>query len=134
MILFVASRCCSSKKPRPDGLRLMDPEYWRLQTTASGTQHEFFFHATIEELDHAWHRLANPLPAGFGPNDSALHNQHGIAVAEEAIALSDRLAIRFPHQFDAGDRGDKHEQSRARQVKIGDQRIDHPATVRRVDE
>src|SRR5205814_6077334 len=60
-------------------------------------------------------------------------DQHAIAVAVKAITLADRFSIGFEQEFPAGERAYQHEQSRARQMKIGKQKIDMSKLVGLVD-
>ncbi len=67
-------------------------------------------------------------------------NEHRIAVAEEAVALANRLGIRRQNQFASarligGSEGaDEHQQGRAREMKICEERVHDFEVVRRIDE
>src|SRR5690606_7632462 len=50
--------------------------------------------------------------------------QAGVAVGIEAIARRDGVIVSRAHGVEAGEGGDKHEQRRPRQMKIGHQRVD----------
>ena len=64
----------------------------------------------------------------------ARKHQHGIAVAEEAVALAHRVRVGREHQLAAGERRHQHQQRRLRQMEVGQQRIDHPEAIARADE
>ena len=49
------------------------------------------------------------------------HNQHAVPIAEEAIALTDRLLIRLHHQLLACECADKHDERGLRQMEIREQ-------------
>ena len=60
--------------------------------------------------------------------------QHRIAVAEEAVALVDRVRIQRADVLEAGERADQHQQRALRQVEVGDQHIDDAKRKARRDE
>jgi hypothetical protein len=55
-------------------------------------------------------------------------NQAAVAVGEEPIARGDGVAIGRAHALAAGEGRDQHEQSRLRQVEIGQQQVDDAET------
>src|SRR5262245_55228944 len=67
------------------------------------------------------------------PPSPLLANKHGVAVTVETILLADCLFIGGFRKFSAGERGDKKQQRRLRQVKVRDQAIDNPELVRRIN-
>ena len=60
-------------------------------------------------------------------------DQHAITIAEETIPFLDRLSIGFEHEFLSRQSTDEHQQRRLREVKVGQQRIDHLEVVGRID-
>ena len=60
--------------------------------------------------------------------------QHRVAVAEEAVARVDRVAVQRHHVRVAGEGGDEHQQRAARQVEVGDQAVDDAELEARRDE
>src|SRR5215475_9560758 len=60
---------------------------------------------------------ANP---GVGRSNSTVH-EHGVAVAEEAIAGGDGVAVGGEDALGAGERADQHEQGRLGEMEVGDQ-------------
>src|SRR5687768_7007634 len=50
--------------------------------------------------------------------------QHRVPVAVEAVALFDRLAVEAQDALAAREGADQHEQRAARQVEVGEQRVD----------
>src|SRR5262245_66052287 len=58
------------------------------------------------------------------------HNQHGVAVAEEAIAFQNGGGVGSLQQFYAGEGADQEQQRRARQVEVRDQCIDDAEVIR----
>src|SRR5205823_12262486 len=62
-----------------------------------------------------------------------LQDQHAIAIAIKSIALANRFRVGVQQKFAAGERADEHEQSRARQMKIREKRIDNVKFKRQVD-
>src|SRR5690242_10425275 len=65
--------------------------------------------------------------------DGTSQNQHAIAVTEKPIPLSHGFLIRAQNKFTTGKSTHQHKQSRARQMKIGKQNVDHTKLVRRVN-
>src|SRR6266567_283907 len=67
-------------------------------------------------------------------------NEHRIAVAEEAVALANRLGIRGQNQITSAcligssEGADEHQQGRAREMKICKERVRDFEVVRRIDE
>src|SRR5688572_25137267 len=53
-----------------------------------------------------------------------LQHQHAIAVAVKPVAFADRFRIRLEKKFPAREGADEHQQRRARQMKISQERID----------
>ena len=49
---------------------------------------------------------------------TAVAQEHAVAVAEEEVALADRLRVRAADRLHAGEGGDEHEQRRLRQVEV----------------
>jgi hypothetical protein len=58
-------------------------------------------------------------------------DQHGVAIAVKAIPLLDGLAICGEDAFTTGERGNQHQQGRARQVEIRDEALDDAKAVAR---
>src|SRR5689334_25341625 len=56
-------------------------------------------------------------------------NKHRIAVAVEAVALIDGVAVRAANIIHAAERGNQHEQGGLRQVEIGEQALDDVKAV-----
>src|SRR6185436_12780726 len=61
-------------------------------------------------------------------------DQHRIAIAEEAVAVLDRMTVRDADILCAAERRYQHEQRRFREMEIGEQALDHPEPVARQDE
>ena len=61
-------------------------------------------------------------------------DEHGVAVAEEAVALGHRVGVGAADRLDAGQRRHQHQQGRLGQVEVGDQGVDHAVLVARRDE
>src|SRR5690606_32489261 len=61
-------------------------------------------------------------------------NQHRVAEAEKAVPLLHRLAIRGQRPLPAQEGADQHEQAGAGQVEVGQQAVDDPPAVARIDE
>src|SRR6266568_6380746 len=67
-------------------------------------------------------------------------NEHRIAVAEEAVALANRLGIRGQNQITSAcligssEGADEHQQGRAWEMKICKERVRDFEVVRRIDE
>src|SRR5712692_698422 len=61
-------------------------------------------------------------------------DRHGVAITVEPVALADRRAIRLRHGLVAAEGAYQHEQGRAGQVKIGEQPVDGPERIGRVNE
>src|SRR3546814_19174562 len=61
-------------------------------------------------------------------------DQHRIAIAEEAIALGDGMAIRGHHPFMTAVRADQHQQRALGQMEIGQQSNDDAEAITRRDE
>src|SRR5438046_18722 len=55
-----------------------------------------------------------------------LQEEHGVAVAVEAVALLHRCLIGPPDQINAAQRAHEQEQARPWQVEVGQERIDGP--------
>ena len=62
------------------------------------------------------------------------NNQHRIAVAVEAILFANRLPIGFGNQFPAAKRLHQHQQRRAREMEVRQQRVDRAELERRANE
>src|SRR6266508_670989 len=60
--------------------------------------------------------------------------EHGIAVAEEAVLPLHRLPVRGEHTPRAAEGADEHEQRRAGEVKVRDERVHRAERVGRADE
>ena len=63
----------------------------------------------------------------------ALGDEHAITIAKEFVALGHRVLICGNGVLKAGKRAHQHDQSRLRQVEIGNQGIDHLIVIARVD-
>src|SRR4030095_12196305 len=59
--------------------------------------------------------------------------QHRVAVAEEAIARSDRVRVRRADSVYASERRHQHQQRRAWQMEIGEQAVDDTEAIARRD-
>src|SRR5690349_5222780 len=59
--------------------------------------------------------------------------QHGIAIAEKAIALIYRMLVSTADIFESAKRGHEHHQGRARKMEIGQQPLDYAKPVSRGD-
>ena len=57
--------------------------------------------------------------------------QHGIAIAEEAVALSDRMGIGGLHEIEPDEGRHQHQQGGFRQMKVGDQLVNHLKAIAR---
>jgi hypothetical protein len=66
--------------------------------------------------------------------EEELEDQHAIAIAIKAIVLANRLAVGAEQELAACKRAYQHEQSRARQMKIRQQKIDSSKIVWRINE
>jgi hypothetical protein len=79
-----------------------------------------------------------PLGDAFALKDSEeaeeLQNQHAIAVAVESIALANCFLVGPKQKLAAGKCAHEHEQTRARQMKIRQQKIDGLKPIRRINE
>src|SRR5437868_3777155 len=80
-----------------------------------------------------WRMPARAWPS-VAMTSNSMVEQHRIAVAEEAIALGDRVAVRREHAIGAGERAHQHEQRRFREVEVGDEVVDDAKLVARIDE
>src|SRR5271165_6220715 len=82
------------------------------------------------------------LVASAGRNDarkqrdpaSSSQNQHCVAIAEEAVTAANCLEISLTDQLDSNQGADQNQQAAARQVKIGDERVQSAKDVSRPDE
>src|SRR5208337_877796 len=82
------------------------------------------------------------LVASAGRNDarkqrdpaSSSHNQHCVAIAEEAVTAANCLEISFTDQLDSDQGAYQNQQAAAWQVKIGDERVQSAEDVSRLDE
>src|SRR5260370_4495155 len=61
-------------------------------------------------------------------------DRHSVAITVEPVALADRRAIRLRHGLVAAEGAYQHEQGRAGHVKIGEQPVDGPERIGRVNE
>src|ERR1700736_5306820 len=59
------------------------------------------------------------------PSSTSSSDEHAVAVREEPIPGFDRMTIRGESVFSARKRAHQHQQSRLRQVEVGEQRLDH---------
>lgn len=66
--------------------------------------------------------------------ETKLKDQHGIAVAVEAIAKANGLCVSVSDQLFTRQRGDQDEQAASGQVEIRDQRVEAPENVTGADE
>ena len=64
----------------------------------------------------------------------APEQQAGIAIGIEPVAGFDRMRIGALHQVETAKRRDQHEQCRARQMEIGQQRVDGTEPIARRNE
>src|SRR6267378_2025107 len=69
-----------------------------------------------------------------GGGRGRLQDEHAIAVTVEAISDTDRFLVRTKNEFASSKRTHQHQQGRAREVKIGQQRIDKSKRKRRINE
>src|SRR5205085_7116879 len=67
-------------------------------------------------------------------SDLALLDEHGVAVAEEAVVFLNGAVVSAADQLVAAERADQDEQGAARQVKVGQQGIDSAEGKWRADE
>src|ERR1700722_5120496 len=59
------------------------------------------------------------------PSSTSSSHEHAVAVGEETIPGFDRMTISGESVFSARKRAHQHQQGRLRQVKVGEQRLDH---------
>ena len=83
-------------------------------------------------LDHPWAVASRPARAAPSCADYAERRvharapasmQHGVAVAEEAVARAHRVRVGREHALAAGEGAHQHQQCRLRQVEVGEQRV-----------
>src|SRR5271157_4120661 len=65
---------------------------------------------------------------------SSSHNQHCVAIAEEAVTAANCLEISLTDQLDSDQGAYQNQQAAAWQVKIGDERVQSAEDVSRPDE
>src|SRR5690606_23488379 len=63
-----------------------------------------------------------------------LDDEHRIAVRIEAVPFLDRDPVGPHHVLVPAERGDEHEERRAREVEVREESVDGPEPVRRADE
>ena len=66
--------------------------------------------------------------------EQGLPDEHGVAVAVEAVSLGDGMRIGAQDVLSAGERAHEHEQRRAREMEIRHQAINDLEVIARVDE
>ena len=72
-------------------------------------------------------------PGPGGVPGTFLANEHAVAIAIEAVSGFHRMPVRPQNIFTPGKGGYEREQTRTRQVKIGQQLIYHSERLTRVD-
>src|SRR5437879_4774406 len=80
--------------------------------------------ADVRPLWSVLSNLKSSMVVGLVGQVYLVSEQHGIAVAEEAVALRNRVRIRGADLVVAGEGRHQHQQRRFRQVEIGDQARD----------
>ena len=69
------------------------------------------------------------IPTGFSPLQ-----EHRVTITEKAIAIRHRVTVGRKNCGRAAERTCEHQERRAGQVEVGDQRIHHPEAIARRDE
>src|SRR4051794_17969956 len=68
--------------------------------------------------------IRNSVGARLQPSFDTLQNQHRIAEGVEPVLLLDRDPVEVANRIDAGECHHEREQRRARQMEVGQQRVD----------